>query len=222
MDLTAQSRKAAGAYEQRPTAEKIIIAVLLVAVIGWLWLITLSDPLRSGIAEAERDIRTSEARMVSLEARAAQARAEAEEDPEQVERDRISRLVDQQQEVDVRIEELAGRLVPPDAMTRLLTTVLNEQSGLELQHVQNMAPRPLRSTEAGDEPVRGQVYRHGLVLEFRGSYFNTLRYLQYLESLSESFFWDSLHFHVHEWPMSSVKLELHTLSSEECFVGFGI
>lgn len=222
MDLAAQWQKLADAYEQRPPAEKIIIAALVVGMIGWLWLIAVSDPVRADIADTERRIATADARLSSLLARAEQARADAREDPEQAVREQISRLVGQQEEVDRRIEELAGRLVPPDDMTRLLTTVLDEQSGLELQRVENRAPEPLRPVGADEEEATGQVYRHGLVLEFRGSYFNTLRYLQYLESLSGSFFWDRLDFQVDEWPAASVTLELHTLSSEEGYVGFGV
>lgn len=222
MNLKAQWRKAIDAFEQRRQAEKAIIAVLAVAVVAWLWLVTLFDPLRSDIADLERRIATSEARMASLQARATQARIDAEEDPERAVREQINRLIEQYQDVDSRIEELAGRLVPPDEMTGLLTTVLNERSGLDLQRVENTAPEALRSGEADGEGATEQVYRHGLVLEFRGSYFNTLRYLLYLESLTESFFWDALQFRVDDWPTASVTLELHTLSPEEGFVGFGI
>lgn len=80
----------------------------------------------------------------------------------------------------------------------------------------------MREIDADEEDTAGQVYRHGLVLQFRGSYFNTLQYLQYLESLSGSFYWDRLDFQVDDWPTASVTLELHTLSSEEGFVGFGV
>ncbi|MEX1199125.1 MAG: hypothetical protein WEB57_14845 [Pseudohongiellaceae bacterium] len=222
MDLAAQWRKVANAYEQRPPAEKAIIALLVVGMVGWLWLMTAFDPVRADIDDAERRIATSEARISSLQARAAQARADAESDPEQVVREQISRLIEQQRAVNDEIEELAGRLVPPNEMTRLLTTVLDEQPGLELQRVENTGPDELRSLSDDDDGETGQVYRHGLVLELRGSYFNTLEYLLYLESLSESFFWDSLQFRVDEWPSASVTLELHTLSSEEGFVGFGV
>lgn len=222
MDLVKQWRKVADTYEQRPAAEKFVVAVLLVGVIGWLWLIIVLDPVRAGINEAARRIATTDARLSSLLARAEQARADAGEDPEQAVREQISRLVNQQEEVDRRIEKLAGRLVPPGEMTRLLTTVLDEQSGLELRRVENREPEPLRPENTDEEDATGQVYRHGLVLEFRGGYFSTLRYLQYLESLSGSFFWDRLDFQVDEWPTASVTLELHTLSSEEGFVGFGV
>lgn len=222
MDLATQWRKVADAYEQRPPAEKAIIAVLVVGMVGWLWLITVFDPARADITDVERRIATSEARISSLQARSDQARADAEDDPEQAVREQIGRLIEQQRQVDRDIEELAGRLVPPNEMTRLLTTILEEQSGLDLQRVENTGPDELRSMDADDEGDTGQVYRHGLVLEFQGSYLNTLQYLLYLESLSESFFWDSLQFRIDEWPTARVTLELHTLSSEEGFVGFGV
>lgn len=222
MEMSTQWRRVADAYEKRPPLEKAVIAVLAVGLIALLWLLIVLDPLHAGMAEVERRIVTTEARLTSLQARAAQARSDAREDPEQAMRERIARVIGQQQEVDRSIRELAGRLVPPAEMTRLLTTVLDEQTGLELQRVANREPEALRSMESGDEDTMGQLYRHGLVLELRGSYFDTLRYLQYLESLSGSFFWDSLEFRIEEWPAASITLELHTLSSEEGFVGVGV
>lgn len=222
MDLKGQWRKTAAAFEQRSTAEKAIIAVLALVTLAWLWWLMLFEPLQRDTAAMQGSIAADEARLASLEARATEARAAAARDPEQAVREQIRRLTEEQQGVDRRIGTLAGRLVSPDEMTGLLTTVLEQQQGMELQRVQNQAPRALRDIDAADEDGRGQLYSHGLVLEFRGSYFDTVRYLNYLESLSSSFFWDRLQFNVETWPTANVVLELHTLSLEEGFVGFGV
>lgn len=225
MDLKAQWDRLSWAYAQRPPAEKVIIAVLVVGVVAWLWLMLFFDPARTRIDEAQRTLQTTEARIASMETRAQQARTQLQQDPEEALRERISELINRQREVDSDIAELAGRLVSPNEMTRLLTTVLDEQSGLTLGRVENRQPQPLRTVEVsgeGEEQPLGQVWRHGLTLEFSGSFFNTLRYLEYLESLSARFFWDGLRFTVEDWPTARVTLQLHTLSSEEGFVGFGV
>ena len=67
--------------------------------------------------------------------------------------------------------------------------------------------------------ISGQVYQHGIALEFRGDYFSTLRYLRLLEQLSDSFYWDSITFTQGDWPSATVRLQLHTLSTEEGFLG---
>ena len=225
MDLKVQWDRLSSAFAQRPPAEKVIIAVLVIGVVAWLWLMLFFDPARARIDEAQRGLQTTEAQISGMETRARQARTQLQQDPEQALREQISDLMARQQEVDREIAELAGRLVPPNEMTSLLTTVLDEQSGLTLARVENRQPQPLRTVEAsgeeGEQPI-GQVWRHGLTLEFSGSFFNTLRYLEYLESLSARFFWDGLQFTVEDWPTARVTLQLHTLSSEEGFVGFGV
>jgi MSHA biogenesis protein MshJ len=47
----------------------------------------------------------------------------------------------------------------------------------------------------------------------------TLRYLQALEKLPWRFFWDSVSYQVMEYPDSVVRLELHTLSLSEDWIG---
>ena len=51
------------------------------------------------------------------------------------------------------------------------------------------------------------------------SFFSTLRYLRFLETMEQSFFWDSIEYEQALWPEARVILELHTLSSEEGFIG---
>ena len=150
----------------------------------------------------------------------------------------MSELIEEQSAVQNDIELLAGNLVSPNGMTQMLTGVLDSQEGLTLIKVENIAPRALTNGLARGEvaaatttvsaattatsalrSVGFQVFRHGLILEFQGDYFSTLRYLMYLEEMDQSFFWDSFQFEQTLWPEARVRLELHTLSSEEGFIG---
>lgn len=227
MNLRGQWQKLAGMFDRRPRAEKLVIAVLLLAVIGWLYLLLLSDPLRTDLADMQRQVDTVQARIESVRARVEAARQAARENPDEAARERLARLREQQEEVNGQIRSLAGNLVSPDAMTRLLTSVLDRQPGLELVRVENREPEPLRDLSQEPEDGDGnalaaqQVYRHALVLEFEGDFFSTLRYLLFLENESRGFFWDRFHLRPGEsgWPESRVTLEIHTLSADEGFVG---
>ena len=95
---------------------------------------------------------------------------------------------------------------------------------MELISFQNKSAVPLRAEvegagleDMGD--VAGQVFEHGLVLEFQGDFFNTLKYLRFLEEISGSFFWDSVNFKQVSWPQAVVTLEIHTLSANSGFIG---
>ncbi|MCP5329436.1 MAG: hypothetical protein H7A07_00635 [Pseudomonadales bacterium] len=119
-------------------------------------------------------------------------------------------------------------------MTQMLISVLDSQEGLTLIRVENRTPEAL-SNQGGQVPAEAQteevlaqgnrlttgfqVFRHALVLEFQGDFFSTLRYLRFLETMEQSFFWDSIEYEQALWPEARVILELHTLSSEEGFIG---
>ena len=130
-----------------------------------------------------------------------------------------------------QIESLAGNLVTPQSMTRLLTSMLESREGLELIRVENQMPIPMRNdpeqietatAEAevdAEEVERQQVYKHVLRLELEGDYLSLISYLRSVEEFSERFFWDELHFVQTTWPNARIILQLHTLSAEEGFVG---
>ncbi len=228
MNPRLQWQRLAAAFDKRSQAEKAIIAVLVLAVIGWLYLMLAYDPMRAAIADARRQVDTLEARISSVRSRAEAARQASAENPNENARQRLQRLREQQQTVDRRIESMAGNLVSPGAMTGLLTSVLENLPGLDLVRVENRSPEPLRdlqeaATGDGEDSASGitlqQIYRHGLVLEFEGDFFATLRYLRFLEQRSGNFFWDSLELEQTEWPEARVTLEIHTLSTDEGFVG---
>jgi len=119
-------------------------------------------------------------------------------------------------------------------MTQILTSVLSRFSGLELIQFKYNKATPMRAgainAESGldgdgetaqlvNDDVSGQVFVHGIVLEFQGSFLDTLKYLRFLEDVSGSFFWDSISFNREEWPTARITLEIHTLSTEEGFIG---
>jgi MSHA biogenesis protein MshJ len=217
-------------FDARPSAEKVILVVLGFGGVTYLYLTIVFDPTRAEIDGLERQISTGTSRISEQEARTEELRLSGVEDPDAFVKARLEELILELSEAQAGIEALAGNLVSPNAMTQVLTSVLDSQPGLKLVRVENSDPEPLTGTSTVDQvladasdavaPSLGlQVYRHRLVLEFQGDYFSTLRYLLFLESMDENFFWDSVTYRQLEWPEARVQLELHTLSSEEGFIG---
>ncbi len=217
-------------FDERPQAEKVVLAVLGIGGVVYLYLTMMFEPIRAEIAGLERQIETGNIRIIEQQTRAEELRLSGVEDPDAFVRARLEEIMREQEEAQAGIESLAGNLVTPNAMTQVLTTVLDSQPGLKLVRVENRDPEPLTGVnqvadivaDAG-APVAAalglQVFRHRLVLEFQGDYFSTLRYLLFLEAMEENFFWDSLSYEQLEWPEAKVQIELHTLSSEEGFIG---
>lgn len=222
--------------ESRKKSERILVLGIVSAGLIMLWLTVAFDPMRASIASMESRIDSVERQITAQQTAYAQMLAASQEDPNRFANDRIQAISREQAQLDQQIADLAGDLVTPNQMTQILTTVLERQSGLQLVYFQNQDALPLRAgvsnastilAETGavnfDDAVRqevtGQVYEHGLTIEFQGDYFSTLKYLRFLEEITGSFFWDAITFRQLEWPEAHVTLEIHTLSTDEGFIG---
>jgi MSHA biogenesis protein MshJ len=214
MDLRAQWLKSGQAFDARKRLDRGVIALILLLVLAWAYLVLLHDPLNVRLETAQRQLSATELRMMAVQARVDAATLAQQRDPAEPLRQRLRRVQTEQAQVDAEIAALTGSLVSPEAMTQLLTSVLAQQPGLALLRAENRAPQALRGSEGAS-----QVYRHGLLLEFEGDYLNVLQYLRHLEQLPQRFFWDSLEYQQSDWPRGRVRLELHTLSAQEGFVG---
>lgn len=219
-------------FDVRPQAERFILAGLGFGGLIYLFVIMLHDPAQQEIASLDRQLSTVQRRLIEQQTSAAELQLSGVEDPDSFIRERLASLMQEQSVIQSDIELLAGNLVSPNGMTQMLTGVLDKQEGLTLIKVENISPRALTNGDAPLRPEAGasgartplrstgfQVFQHGLVLEFQGDYFSTLRYLLFLETMEQSFFWDSFQFEQTLWPEARVRLELHTLSSEEGFIG---
>lgn len=217
-------------FDVRPQAERFILAGIGFGGLIYLFVIMFNDPAQLEIASLDRQLNTVESRLIEQQTSAAELQLSGVEDPDSFIRERLAGLIQEQTLIQDGIESLAGNLVSPNGMTQVLTSVLDSQEGLTLIKVENVAPVALTngvtvaSADAGNggsslRSLGFQVFRHGLVLEFQGDYFSTLRYLLFLETMEENFFWDSFQFEQTLWPEARIRLELHTLSSEEGFIG---
>lgn len=222
--------------ESRKQSEKLLVLGILIAGLVLVYLSLSFDPLRADIQAKRAQVASVERQINAQQTAYQQMVAQSQEDPNRFANDRLAVIERQQAELQSQIQALAGDLVTPNQMTELLTTVLERQSGLELNSFRNVAAQPLRtglnensgSDEGGEsfdglndslDEITGQVYSHGLIIEFEGDYFSTLKYLRFLEQLTGSFFWDEISFQQGEWPNASITLEIHTLSTDQGFIG---
>lgn len=217
--------------ESRARSEKLLMLAVALAALVLSYLTFGFDPLRAEISTLRNQV-SAASNQIDAQQRAYAAMIESsQEDPNKFANDRLAFLAREQRQLDEDIRGLAGDLVTPSEMTAILTTVLERFSGLELLYFRNQNALPLRDNLAGnaqDNPalaladgveLTGQVYSHGLNIEFQGDFFSTLKYLRFLEEISGSFFWDSISFKQIEWPRAHISLQIHTLSTDQGFIG---
>ena len=137
-------------------------------------------------------------------------------------RDQIQETRDQVTMLQSRLNAVTGELISPQDMARFLEQLLVQESQLTLLRLQTLDVKPLlepESDQSAQQPPEAMLHRHGFAIEFSGGYLATLRYLESLESLPWRFFWDSVSYEVLDYPESVVRLELHTLSLSEDWIG---
>lgn len=222
--IQQQIDKTVKSINARSRSERIVVLVTLLAGLFMVYLSVVFDPLRADVAGAQGQISSVNRQIEAQRSSYVTMVAVSEEDPNKFANDRLAIIAREQSLLDVEISSLAGDLISPADMTRILTSLLARQSGLELISFQNKSAEPLRTgiattTSQNQNDLSGQVFSHGLVLEFQGDFFNTLKYLRFLEEISGSFFWDSVSFKQIQWPDALVTLEIHTLSSNVGFIG---
>jgi MSHA biogenesis protein MshJ len=218
--------------ESRTQTEKLFLLAISVAVMGLGFLTYVYEPLQTDINSQRNQLNSVATQISSQQAGYLAKLAESLEDPDKFANDRLQAVNKQQQSLISEIANLAGDLVTPNLMTAILSSVLGRQTGLALVSFKNEEAKPLRANavdivngvaEAGSlgvsDDVAGQVYEHGITIELEGDFFNTLRYLRFLEDISGSFFWDSVTFEQTDWPNALVTLKIHTLSTEKGFIG---
>ena len=238
--MNEQIEKALGSavanIESRKQSEKLLILGMLVAGLVLMYLSLAFDPIRAELAALRAGISSLEGQIASQRNSYQEMLAQSQEDPNRFVNERLAVIQREQSVLDQEIQSLAGDLVTPNQMTEILTTVLERQSGLELISFRNSDAEPLREgasnaqevlAETGAvnfenlvrDEVAGQVYSHGLTIVFEGDFFSTLKYLRFLEEITGSFFWDGIRFEQTDWPDAHITLEIHTLSTDQGFIG---
>ncbi len=223
--------------------ERALLFLAVMAVLYVLWEQALMAPLERERRAAQAAIGQATARIAALDAEAAAIVRRHREDPNAPLRARERELRAAIAEVDARLAELTVGLIAPREMARVLEAVLARDAGLRLVRLENRGRRPLLASRAKEPPERGRergaagggaakpaaeaggegalprIWRHDVRLELEGSFLAALRYLQALERLDRRFFWDGVVVQVERYPKARVRIDVHTLSLEEGWIG---
>ncbi len=121
-----------------------------------------------------------------------------------------------------REQRMMSRFIPPQQMPRLLQDILRTKRDLRLLSLESLAVEPLASGHdetAADEAVPTAVYRHGVRIVFEGDFFAILDYLQAIEKLPWTLYWDEIDYAVSHYPRAEVTITVHTLSLNKEWIG---
>lgn len=199
----------------------VFTGVLIVLFLGWYTY--LMEPLMKQEKSLLAELDTKRGQLTSLNSQFEQMAATVGTDPDAQGRRRIDQLNQEIAGMEQELKAATANLVAPEAMPEILRLVLNKSRGLTLLKLSGLGGTPLvvkagpgdgKNVQQG-APANGDLgaaFKHGMKIEFRGDFFETLEYIRALEELQQGFFWDQVKFEVQDYPDSVTTLTLYTLS----------
>ena len=195
--------------------ERLLVFSTALMLFGSVWYLGFMEPLTQRAANSRTEIEALQARIEtanrSLEDQVLQISGSGTE--YQARFTSVQRRIDA---INENLGDYASELIDPAEMSRVMEGVLNEQSKLRLIRIRNLRPEAL---SASADSRTATFYKHGLEIEFEGSYQACLDYLQEIENLPWRFYWQVLELEVLEYPRNRVRLEVSTLSLDEEWIG---
>lgn len=116
-------------------------------------------------------------------------------------------------------EDLSRSFIQAEKMSRLLQDLVKVSGGLRLVALETLPSSPLLFGDSKQNETDGlqMVYRHDLLIELEGSYFDTLNYLYALEK--QPVYWEAIDYQVTGYPEANILLKVYTLSFDKEWLG---
>jgi MSHA biogenesis protein MshJ len=219
----------AARYDKLSMREQVLVAIVCVVLLytatDALWLSPAAAKQKRAaqeVVQKRQEIQTMSTQLAVLEARRAQ-------DPQAAARARLRELQEQLAAMEVDIRKQSALLIAAEQMPKVLERLLAHHPRVDLVELKTL-PRVVLDLGAkksdGREPgARGsggvasgkgaedaRVYRYGLEISIRGGYLDLLAYLRAVEAYPERFFWERAELKALEYPVTTIKLRLYTMS----------
>jgi len=207
--------------------ERVMVGLACALAITVSWYMVLIDPMRVAEQANKSELTKLQTTVQSLHQQQLALQLKLRQDPLRELKARVAQLNQHIQQVDGQLHSKLHGLIAPQQMAKVLQSVLEQQRNIKLIKLQSLPATPLVIRRAEEKPGQVQksmhktinVYRHGLQLEFEGSYLATLAYLKSLQTLPWEFYWDAVRLEVATYPKARVTIVVHTLSLTEGWIG---
>lgn len=201
--------------------ERLSVMLLSAVAIVIIFLELIISPVNQKYDVVDKQLLSLQTQIKQVERQVKILKTKKTRDPDFQEKQKEKLLNEQISNLNVQLKEKMHGLIEPRQMAKVLEVVLAQNTDLKLQRVQSMGAVPLSpiKAKAGEEAEELGIYRHGMQIEFKGSYLSTLKYLKALDELPWNFYWDVLELNVEKYPVSSIVITVHTLSFHEGWIG---
>ena len=207
--------------------ERGIALGVCLALVLFLWLQFVFSPFEEGQKNKRISLMQNNDAIVELAAQLNAFEQKVKADPNAPLREQERKLSNELDELGIEIEQHLSHLLAPQKMAQILRSVLSDYQGLTLLKARNLPVKALTVESSSDlesdtlgeqEADRAAIFSHGFEMQFEGTYFQSLQFLQRLEKM-EGFYWQMFDYQVDGYPRAIITIQLNTLSLEEGWIG---
>lgn len=211
------------AFEQRVLRERVIIAVVVLALIYFVFDILMFQSTNAKRASLESRSQAAQNELNVLSTEKQVLAGALANNPNIAKQREIANLKERVKSLNKDIDTLSDGLIPADELPAVIREVLTPENKVKLLGLLVPKPEALSfqrddgETEA--EAESAGVFKHAVIFRVGGSYFDIMNYLQSLESSPWNFYWEELDYHVDIYPNAVAQVRAYTLSTERGFIG---
>ncbi len=198
--------------------ERVLVMVAALGVIALLWDVLLMQPVDRSQKQLKPEVQKLRAEVSRINQSISEVAEQAQEDPNQQLTTQLEKNKKDLAQINSVLGDLTKGMIAPEEMVEVLKQMLARTAPLQLIELSTLAPEPLAALVPG-EILPTQVYRHSVELLLEGRYLDVLDFLESLEKMPWSFYWDHLDLQVEKHPTVRVRVTVGTLGREEAWIG---
>ena len=197
--------------------ERAMIFLALALGLVFLANAALIEPLRVKQKRLTAENQQRQQELQSLQGGLQRLMQGAGQDTDSLNRARQAALRAELARFNAKLEQEQRRFTSPDRMRALLGEMFERNKQLTLVDLKTLPVTPLGTARAGVTTSQG-LFRHGIELTVSGAYLDLYEYLRTLERLPAQLYWGRAELSVGEYPSSTLKLTLYTLSFDRAWL----
>lgn len=194
-------------YAAMTRRERVLVAGTLCVVITLLFWAFWLDPMTLQQQKLSKQLNKRQAQISAMQTQIQQQQAILARDPNAEVETQLADALDALADKQAALQGDMVDLILPEQMTATLTRLLAQTESVTLIEMSILPPESLVE--------EGGLYRHSLVIELEGRYFDLMKVLQRMEQLEQRFYWRHLDYQVTDYPKARLTLKLDTLGTEE-------
>lgn len=230
-------------FDKRKPREQVGVLVGGVALAFLVADLLLINPAQTRQVLAKRELSRIDSEGKAVGTQLATLQAEHAADPDAQNRQRAAQLRAQLADADGKLRARSAELVPPDRIQSVLERLLSRNGRVELVELRTLplaalsadpqapqGPAGGQAAPAGQPPATAPadatagagapplIYRHGVEVTLRGSYFDLLAYIKDVESLPLRVYWGRMELAATRHPVNTIRLVVYTVSLDRAWL----